>query len=494
MSKYSYAGVSFFIFFIFLVFSCFSFSINTIHSSYQLFFWALYGCAFIVSIGVPINFRYIKNIVLFIFLISSFLFIGRSLNPTLFPFLSTSPYQFILRVAGEHNHLGDLAGLVFVSLILSSSHLLLIIPSSLFAFVIMAISFSKSAFLGALVVLFILAIQKKEVYRIIFSILFCISLLVITLYTKEASSIPFVKQGQKIMSQTLHLNPKPLLSVRDFYYPQVIRAWQTSPLEQLLFGYGSGNYIYSSIKTGVSSDLTPTETHNIFLSLFVENGILTLFWFLIFCTYIVIQGLKQENPFIYLFIYLLVNFQTDFTYAMPFFMVLFFIFAGQSLPDARDKMSVKSSFFFFSLFCMIGLTIFLGLIYMSILNNKKQLDVKLQSAFKSQDKQKIQETINSLEAITPFEEAELVKWSFIQEFIGNTKEAIRLLEKLSVYSPRWYLLSLSHQLDLQKKDGIDIKQYLEKKRGSFSQFPFTEKERIQLNNICAEHAKIQCVR
>ncbi len=494
MSKYIYAVVSFFIFFILLAFSCFSFSINSLHSSSQLFYWALYGCTFIVSTGVHIHFKYIKATILFIFLVSSLLFIGHSINAALFPFLSFSPYQFILRVAGEHNHLGDLAGLAFVSLLLNSGSLFLLIPTSLFIFIIMAVSFSKSAFLGSFVVLLLLAIKKKGKYRLILAVTLCLSLFVVSIYTKEFSAIPFIKTGQDVMQKTLRLNPKPLLSVRDFYYPQVFRAWQTSPLEQLLFGYGSGNYIYSSIKTGVSSDLTPTETHNIFLSLFVENGILTLSWFLIFCTYIVIRGLKQENPSIYLFIYLLVNFQTDFTYAMPFFMVLFFIFAGQSLHNPQDKLNERSSLFYLSFCSMVILTIITGLLNLAVVNTKKQLDTQLNVAVKSHNKQKIQSTISSLEAITPFEEPELVRWSFIQADIGNTTESIRLLEKLSVYSPRWYLLYLPRQLDLQKKEEVDIKKYLERRKNDFAQFPFSPAEKKQLNKICLNYAKIQCVR
>lgn len=443
---------------------------------------------------MPIIFSSQKRFLLICFTIASMLFIGHSLNKTLFPFLTESPYQFILRIGNEHNHLGDLAGLAFISLFLNSFHLFFSMLTLLFIFVVMAISFSKSAFLGILVVTCILAIQKKGKYLFGFICILLVSLTIIAIYTKELATVPLIHSSQEIMTQTLHLNPKSLLSVRDSYYPQVVRAWKSAPLEQLLFGYGSGNYIYPSIKTGTTLELTPTETHNVFLSLFVENGVLSFFWFFIFCLLIVYWGIRIGNPSVYFFIYLFANFQTDFTYAIPFFMVLFFFFAGQSLHQKNEHTNILSPFFLIALVCAGGIIIILGFSYISIQRNKKNLDNKLATAIVKQDARIIQNVIEELEHITPYEEGELVKWSSAQETIGNNEDAIRLLEKLSVYSPRWYLLYLPHQLDLQKKIKIDLKSYLTRRKKDFAQFPFSKEEKKQLNDVCNDYAEMQCVK
>ena len=142
---------------------------------------------------------------------------------------------------------------------------------------------------------------------------------------------------------------------------------------------------------------------------------------------------------------------------------------------------------------MIILTIFFGISYISIENNKKILDTQLASAALKNDKLSVKSTIQQLEQLTPYEEFELVKWSSAQESIGNNSEAIRLLEKLSVYSPRWYLLYLPHQLDLQKKQKIDLKKYLESRKKIFSTFPYSNEEKAKLNDICNDYAKMKCI-
>lgn len=494
MSRYVYTLLSLLLFLVLLFFSSLLSSINTLHSFSQLFLWSIYGCIFLLSIAIPIKFSYQQHFLLVCFALGTALFIGFFWNKSLFPFLSTSPYQFVLRIQNEHNHLGDLAGLTSTSLLVGSFHPIFTIPTLIFTFVIMGISFSKSAFLGIFIVSCILAIQKRGMYIFGFFSILVVTFIIIAVYTKEFSNIPFVQSGQKIMLQKLNLNPKPLLSVRDFYYPQVIRAWESAPFEQLLFGYGSGNYIYPSVKTGTATNLTPTETHNIFLSLFVENGVLSLFWFLIFCSLIVSIGLKQGNPSVYLFMYLLTNFQTDFTYAIPFFMVLFFIFAGQSIHQKTTSTFIKSSSFLIFFACFVGLTFFSGIVHLSVQKNKKSLDLQLKTAVKKQDNRALQDAIQKLERITPYQESELVKWSSIQEAFNNNDEAVRLLEKLSVYSPRWYLLYLPHQLDLQKKMKINLKSYLMRRKKDFAQFPLSREEKQQLNDICMDYAKIQCIK
>lgn len=488
MPAYSLPLLSF-LFYISILFISSSFgSINLLRSSYQLFLQTLYGCIFIISSFIRVPFRIQKIILVCGFCIATVLFIGHSIVPSSFAFLPDTAYQFILRIDNQHNHLGDFAGLVFILLLLQPSSLILTSAFSLFTSIIMIISFSKSAFLGVMVILFVLAIKKKGLYRIGFFFTLFISLFVICIYTKELSKVPLIQPAQKIMMQTFGLLPKPILSVRDFYYPQVFRAWKIAPMEQLLFGYGLGNYIYPSIKTAQTAGLTPAETHNIFLSIFIESGILSLFWFLIFCTLIVSIGFRKKNPSLYLFLYLLINFQTDYTYIIPFFIGLFFFFAGRIVPityrDLQNKWILKIIFFIFFLYLLYA-----GMSYFLIQQRKTTLEKEMETA----DKTKVVKILQDLEKITPYEEFELTDWASVYEEVGNYTEAARLLEKLSLYSPRWYLAHLPHLLDLQMKIKIDIKGYLESKKKDYTQFIFTNEEKKGFNIICWKYAKIKCI-
>ncbi|PIY69248.1 hypothetical protein COY90_01640 [Candidatus Roizmanbacteria bacterium CG_4_10_14_0_8_um_filter_39_9] len=493
MSKCIHPLFSFLIFLALVFFSSVISTVNAMRSTLQLLLWTMYGCIFTVSLILPIKFKYQRNVLFFVFMVASFLYIGHSANTSAFSFLSDSSYQFILPSHGSHNHLGDLAGLFFSSLISFTSQYIFTGLLMGFTLTIMAISFSKSAFLGVLVVLALVTFQKKGKYFLLSFLIVIFSLCIIGLYTQELSKIPLIHAGQQIMQKKLHLAPKPILSVRDYYFPQVIRAWQTAPLEQLFFGFGSGNYIYPSIKTGSTTELTPTETHNIFLSILAENGPLSLLWFAVFCILILFYGLKAHNKSFYLFIFLLVNFQTDFTYSIPFFMGMFFFFAGQSVHNEKITNSTEFRFLSLSLVCMIVLTLFAGYSYFSIQNNKHLLDAQLKIALKNKDGVRSQQIISRLELITPYEERELVSWSFQQEMLQNLPDAIRLLEKLSVYSPRWYLLYLPHQFELQKKSNIDLKKYIIRRKNDFSQFPFSKEEKNQLNFVCNEYAKMSCI-
>jgi len=467
-------------------------SVNILNSSSQLLLWSLWICVFLISIRIQIKPKLITTLLVSIFLSSSFLFIAHDFFTFQFPSLSDSPTQFILRTYG-HNHLGDLAGLTGVLVFIYPFSTLISSILFPFIFIIMAISFSKSAFLGVIAVAAVVALQKKGAALVIFICILIASCIPIAIYTSELSSFPPIASAQRVMKNTLHLEPKSILSVRDSYFSQVFRAWKTSSIEQLLFGYGSGNYIYPSIKTGETSDLTPAETHNIFLSIFIENGALSLFWFVVFCTLIVVFGMQAKSPFLYPFIYLLANFQTDYTYIIPFFIILFFLFAGLSLNSFADYSKKGNKIYILALICIVIFTLFSGLALISIQNNIASLERQLKSALKSNNSHQVQIIITQLEAITPYEESKLVLWSAQQASVGNRREAIRLLDKLSVYSPRWYLLYLPSLLDLMQKEGIQLRKYLETRKNTFSSFPYSEKEKNSFNSICMGYAKMKCI-
>lgn len=478
---------------ILLFLSSFFGSINIVNSSYNLMLQSIYGGVFFLSYLTYLKKGYISKFLMLSFCLAVLLFIGQSIAPSFFTFLTDDSFQFILRVNGEHNHLGDLAGIAFLGALLHPEPVFFIIPFLIFDILIVSVSFSKSAFLGIFCMMSILAIRKRGWFLFSFFLVSIFSFFIVAVYTSEFSSISFISSSQRTMKHALHLNPKSILSVRDSYYPQVIRAWKSAPLEQLLFGYGPGNYIYSSVRTGATTALTPAETHNIFLSIFIESGFLSAFWFFIFCILIIGIGIKNKDPLLYLFVYLLLNFQTDYTYKIPFFMIIFFIVAGQIAYKAKNnkdpiRPSIKILFGIITI-CIV----YSCFTYASIAQKKKGLELKLNYALEAHNNVVFQKTITQLEYLTPYEEASLVEWSHLQELKGNNMEAIRLLEKLSVYSPRWYLLYFTHLLTLMNKEQVNLKKYLESKKKIFATFPYTVEEKKELNHICEEYAKMKCI-
>jgi hypothetical protein len=468
-------------------------SINRINSFYQLVLWSVYVGVFIIFSYIFVHVPKQKIVVILIFGITVSLFIGQMIHPQFFTFLSTSSYQFILRIHQEHNHLGDIAGLGFIAVLINPTNIFVDALLVLTAAIIMIVSFSKSAFLGVLIVFLVLAIQKRGKYIYGFIVTLLISGIVISIYTQEFSKFPLIKTGQKIMTTYLHLKPKPLLSTRNLYFEQAFFVWKSAPLAQFLFGYGLGNYIYPSLKTGKTLDVTPTETHNIFLSIFIESGFLSLFWFLFFCASSLYLGYKLRNPSLYFYVYLLINFQTDFTYVIPFFMLLFFFFASQGIYK-KEKTSNEKLLLRIGCIVILTITTISVISYFFVKKEKKKLDAQLIQAVISQNKSQVYLTIRNLERLTPYEESELIRWSSIQEAMGNTSEAVRLIEKISIYSPHLYLEYLPHQLDLQRKIFINLRKYLTEKKTELELFPYSPDEKYDLNTICNNYAGISCVK
>ncbi len=489
-----YSLLSLVIYLILLIFSVTLTSLNQINSYYQLILLCVYVSVFILSLTNPVKWEKKRFLVVILFAISASLYIGYSFFPYIFSFLRPTAYQFILPVEGQHNQLGDLGGLAFVALLGPPIGSVLFIPFALFILGILFVSFSKSAFLSMFGVLLILVFEKKGRYIAGALVFFILFLIIILLYTKGASIIPPIATAQYFMTKALHLDPKPLMSGRDSYFPQAIHAWATAPLSQFLFGYGPGNYVYASFRNATALYLTTTETHNIFLSIFIESGFLSLFWFILFCLFVIVAGFKNKNPSVYLFIYLLINFQTNFSYAIPLFMLLFFFFAGQCFDPFSSKMkNVNPSLAKTALVVTIGIGLFAGISYFFTQKEQTVLKAQLTTAITKQDKDTVENTIHKLEDITPYDEINLAKWSSIEEVFNNPRESARLLEKISVYSPRDYIGYFAYQLEFEKNIGVDLKKYLIGRKKDFSQFPYTLEERNIFNAICLRYAKIICI-
>lgn len=486
-----YPLISIIIFLILYCLSPFVGSVNLLNSSDKIVEMCLYTLLYFLSVQFHIKKKILFISITVLCIIAGVLYILHSITPSFFSFLKPDNLQFIIPTEGGHNHLGDLMGLGILSLLgLFILPIYKIVLSVFFIFLIV-LSFSKSAFLALICTLFFIMLLKRGKYILIFICITGISLITVATYTKEFGSFKPVAQLQRYMEQTLHLSPKLLLSSRNIYIAQAAKSWISSSLEHSAFGFGPGNFIYASNKSAYNPEQTTTDTHSLLLTFIMESGMLTLFWFLFFFVTTLFIGWKTKNPLVFFTIYLFINFQTDYTYRMPFFFALFFLLLGQiAAPLVEKKVKILPQnltiFTFLLTSCFLVYSIYINFSY-------KTLYSQLLQSTPSDNVSLFNETSKKLEIITPFDESLLLDLSKYNEGLNNNKEAVRLLKKLSFYSPHRYLSLFSHQLDLQKKMGVDLTKYIRTSREEFALLPYTLKEKYSLNVICKNYAKIRCV-
>lgn len=488
MAIYSAAACLFFL--ILYITSSYLNTVNMLNSTAHLALLTSYIFAFFLSTGLVVKKRIVFFILVLLAVGSISLYALHILNLFPLPFFSHQDFQFILPTESGHNHLGDLVGLGLISsLFITFSPLLFVLQ--LVFFIMIGISFSKSALLALVFVAFLLMIHKKK-YVALFIGITLISSILIGIYSKENIPFPPLNKAQKMAQTTLHITPKPLLSSRERYIKQILKPWSSTPIEHLFFGYGPGNFKYASNRVSESVWDVVSDTHNILLTFFVESGFLPLAWFVIFVSMIILIGYKNQDPLTFLVLYLFVHFQMDYTYRIPFFMYLFFFLCGQIASIQAKRFTLIS---FRNIFILISFSI---LVIFSLMNRiiaqrYQILNTNLNNGIQTQNKKMFVSAAKELERMTPYESDLLLTLASFHESFGNNEEAIRLLDALYLYTPREYFANLPHLMLLRKKMRKSTKTYLEEKEMEFKMFPFTEKEKSQLDHICREYLERECL-
>ena len=306
-------------------------------------------------------------------------------------------YQFIYSAFGSHNHLGDflllpLTIIIFMLFSLKNKHryfLLFLVFLPYFIF-----SYSRSAYLDlALIILLIFyffiksrQLIKKWLLLIVFCSLFIVFLAVFLFAVPTDTKKPTLLNSFNItLQQKYNLSGgKLFLAYRNKYATEGLYSISKNPL----FGIGPGNFIYASTKyTGIPGNTTVTS-HNLFFDVFVENGIFAGMAFLMLFLQILysiryqffnhkssVPGLAKRsgtginhqstiqqfnNPtiiFIFLFLAMLLNFQTDYIYLIRSFFLLFFVLIGL-IYEEKQTINLKPLILFLSLvlFLIFNLT------------------------------------------------------------------------------------------------------------------------------------------
>ncbi len=286
-----------------------------------------------------------KNIIRTIFAVS-LLYCAGFIIWRLYPHILSIQHadQLMIPFYQPHNHLGDLLGisiLIALYYFTANPRLIYLIPVGFF-FPFLLISFSNSAYLSFTItslLIFLNGIKKgalgtKKTILILF--FFCIGILVFVFGSvRLLPKTPIQQKINKIFSNTFSFSPKTTGSNRIVYFAQALEGIQRHPL----FGVGPNNFAELSRELKKSRDDFTTDAHNVFFEISVESGILTLLFFALFVFTVMRRGINNASLLFFLFLYLLLNFQTDYTYKIASAFFLFIVFAAQSENRSEAKPS-----------------------------------------------------------------------------------------------------------------------------------------------------------
>lgn len=329
-----------FLFFLSFTLASTALSINISQSvEYLMYFLSLF---FVFLISYNFRDELEKSIIILVFA-SSILFSLYSLMLNfhlLSFFIPQEGYQFVFSSFGSHNHLGDFLALPIIICIYYLYNRQYILLSSIFclsSIPLVVFSYSRSSYLTiALTVIFIqfFYLQKKHSWssKLTSRITILIIILTTTFFfiatTRQAEKQSLPSSVNKYLTQNAGLKYKDILGERPEYIRQSFLSIQKHPI----FGVGPNNF--SSVSRLYSS--TPmrftSSAHNIFVEVLVGQGILGLLPFIGLILLILIKS--HKNALYFVFLGMLINFQTDYTYQIYSFLLLFFMIAGIL---SRDK-------------------------------------------------------------------------------------------------------------------------------------------------------------
>lgn len=302
-------------------------------------FYAGLFSIFIIAVNSnhSINQLFVKSASIFALILPLYAIITRNFIHPHFPnLIPDSGYQLVFAKFGLHNHMGDFIAVmlpVFTFYYLSTSQKkyllleLLLIPFILY-------SYSRSAhitFVLLTIVVLLLRIRKLGLLSVSFISFFTIITLFFSFLTVRENNFPKTPQSVQRFKQTLLIRDKQLWTPRSEYLNQAFLVI----LEKPFFGIGYNNFINASRKYGKPENNPAYSSHNIFLDIASEQGILAMILFIGFL--ITVFKKSNKNIFFILSLGLLINFQTDYTHRIYAMISLFFFLCGLMNTKGRFK-------------------------------------------------------------------------------------------------------------------------------------------------------------
>lgn len=491
------------------------FSVNIQRSFEQLI---LYCAVLLIFIYVFNNKEKIEKLMIPFIFGFSFLFSIYSLILNFFIakewwlFIPVSGYQFVHSTFLSHNHLGDFLVLPLLSSfyfltkkIRLSTTLLILLLGIFFVF-----SYSRSAylslFLASIVMLSHILYKKKErifspVYFLLIIISFA-SFVLLFVTVREARGIPFLNSGLKYFAER-NLSDKSFLATRTSYFKQAFSSIFNKPL----FGVGPDNFVYASAKNAQNLGERVYTSHNIFLDIFSENGILAG---VIFLGIIALFLVNSEKSLLFLLaIAALINFQTDYTFKIYSFFALFWVLAGSSYTE-KINFKLEAKFVKIPSFLLASFAVLILLSnFLSMTNNYKlafylyplNKDV-YQSLIERSSLKKDREEENFLLALySNFFRGDPEVLSYLGEVYkkkGNIAIALKYYERayeanpLKDWNTVWTIYNLKENRQGEKEAKAFADRVFQKVEGVREKWSIDENFRIETMKLCQKLYNLHC--
>jgi len=255
-------------------------------------------------------------------------------QPWFFFLIPKSGYQLVYPSFQGHNHLGDF--LVISLVLLLHSYVSTKEKMYLFFFFFLLppffLSYSRSAYISlsltsALLMFFFIKSKKvkiKSASFIFMVVIFLITSFFLFVSGEPARKNPILRPFHKILIKRFELEKKELVANRDQYLFQGLSSLREKPF----FGIGPNNFLYVSKKYSKAPFGWAESSHNLFLDILVENGFFAFCFFFLIILLMVAASLGKPTNLFFVFLAMLINFQTDYTHRIYSFFSLFFIITG----------------------------------------------------------------------------------------------------------------------------------------------------------------------
>ncbi len=313
---------------------------------YLLLYFSIAAISFFIYSNKQVFSKLLVNVVLalgvFFSIYSTFLASFASKMRLLIP---KTGYQFVSSRYGSHNHLGDFLVLPLIACFYfllnkkySGKSNFVYLMLTLFFVPFFLFSYSRSAYAALILasVLMVFDFAKNKTLKIskiaIIALILMISIAGLFLFSiGKTPDKSFLSQINRQLTKRNELSYKSVWGERNEYLSQAIYSIRDYPV----LGVGPGNFGYSSRKYMEKKRELTESAHNIFFDTFVENGIPATILFILIIAELLIKS--RKNVYLYMAIGALINFQTDYTYRIYTFVLLFFVLLALSYEDRSEN-------------------------------------------------------------------------------------------------------------------------------------------------------------
>lgn len=243
--------------------------------------------------------------------------------------------QFVYSAYGSHNHLGDFLALALICLIYQLFRKHKIWHYIMFGLIILPfflLSYSRSAYNSLILPALLLVYNQRRNVKFKIALIPLVVILISTIFLSAVTNLRYFGNLNLLLKNNFALQDKELGLKRAEFARQGFESINKRPL----LGLGPANFIYASKKYTKIREWTNT-THNLFLDILVENGFLAFIPFALLIGVVIFKAFKKILVESLLFLAMLINFQTDYTFLIYSHLLLFFILMGMVLQSKPRK-------------------------------------------------------------------------------------------------------------------------------------------------------------